>query len=50
MRSGNKYVQVPASVVPLDIEELRDSLVSGRFNAPFPSLLTAGILEGLYTK
>lgn len=24
---------LPASVVPLDIDELRDSVVSGRFNA-----------------
>lgn len=41
---------VPASVVPLDMEELIDSLVSGRLRAVFASLFAAGVLEGLQQK
>lgn len=38
---------LPASVVPFDMEELMDSLVSGRFRAVLSSLFTAPVLLGL---
>lgn len=39
---------VPASVVPFDMEELIDSLVSGRFRAVLSLLFTAAVLFGLH--
>lgn len=36
---------LPASVVPLDMDELRDSVVSGRFNA-VSSLVRGGATAG----
>lgn len=41
------FVCVPASVVPFDMEELIESLVSGRFRAVLSSLFTAAVLFGL---
>lgn len=40
---------VPASVVPLDMDELSDSVVSGRFNAGSSAVCgaAAGVPDGL---
>lgn len=39
---------VPASVVPFDMEELIDSLVSGRFRTVLSLWVTADVLFGLH--
>lgn len=39
------FFPLPASVVPLDMDELRDSVVSGRFNA-VSSLVRGEAAEG----